>query len=135
MRQTIKAKHQRCLHELKDAVNEFLLLTEDLALLKSAHETVQEIAQAVAAVQQLLRQNLVANKLVKAVSESEAAALLDEIVDTDVISELEEDWLAAADGIENSEVTQFLAEMMDKVERKYNLLLEKAHTYNALLKG
>jgi len=82
----------------------------------------------------VLQQGLVANKLAKAVNTSEAATLLDEIVDADVVSELEAYVLSAAEGIENAEVTQFLAEVMDKVERKYNLLLEKAHAYNALLK-
>lgn len=43
--------------------------------------------------------------------------------------------LSAAEGIEDAEVTQFLTQVMDKVERKYNRLLEKAHAYNALLKG
>lgn len=123
------------MHELNEAAHEFLALTEDLTLLKSAHETAREIAQAVDGVQQIVRQSLTASKLVKAISESEAAALLDELVDSDPISELEDNMLAAADGIENVEVTQFLAETMDKVERKYNLLLEKVHTYNALLKG
>lgn len=135
MRQTIKAKHQLHLSELKTAVYEFLAFTENLTLLKSAHAKAQQIAQAVDGLQQLLQQGLVANKLVKAVGTSEAAALLDEIVDADAISELEADVLAAADGIENAEVTQFLTEIMDKAERKYNRLLAKAHAYNALLKG
>ncbi len=135
MGQTIKAKHQHCLSELNEAVNEFLAFSENLTLLSSAHVRTQQIAQAVEGLQQILRQNLVANKLVKAVAESDAAALLDEIVDADTISELEAEVLAAAGGIENSEMMQFLTEIMDKAERKYNRLLEKAHTYNALLKG
>ncbi|MDP3875535.1 MAG: hypothetical protein Q8Q50_00995 [Methylobacter sp.] len=135
MRQTIKAKHQRCLSELNEAVNAFLAFSENLTLLTSAHVRTQQIAQAVEGLQQILRQNLVANKLVKAVAESDAAALLDEIVDADTISELEAEVLAAAGGIENSEMMQFLTEIMDKAERKYNCLLEKAHAYNALLKG
>jgi len=135
MRQTIKAKHELRLYELKKAVNDFLEFTEDLTLLKAVNEKTQEMAQAVGALQQLLQQGLVANKLVKTVNTSEAAALLDEIVDADAVSELEAYMLSAAEGIEDAEVTQFLTEVMDKVERKYNLLLEKAHAYNALLKG
>ncbi|MGZ4970307.1 MAG: hypothetical protein ACXV8O_17785 [Methylobacter sp.] len=135
MRQTIKAKHELRLYELKKAVNDFLEFTEGLTLLKAVNEKAQEMAQAVDALQQLLQQGLVANKLIKTVNTSEAAALLDEIVDTDAVSELEAYMLSAAEGIEDAEVTQFLTEVMDKVERKYNLLLEKAHAYNALLKG
>ncbi|MGR9013703.1 MAG: hypothetical protein ACU83U_08665 [Gammaproteobacteria bacterium] len=135
MRQTIKAKHELRLYELKKAVNDFLEFTDNLTLLQSVNEKAQEMAQAVDMLQQLLQQGLVANKLVKAVNASEASALLDEIVDTDAVSELESYMLSAAEGIEDADVTQFLTEVMDKVERKYNLLLEKAHAYNALLKG
>lgn len=135
MRQTIKAKHELRLYELKKAVNDFLEFTENLTLLQGVNEKAQEMAQAVDVLQQLLQQGLTANKLVKALNATEAATLLDEIVDADVVSELEAYMLSAAEGIENVEVTQFLTEVMDKVERKYNLLLEKAHAYNALLKG
>ena len=135
MRQTIKAKHELRLYELKKAVNDFLEFSENLTLLQAVNEKAQEMAQAIDVLQQLLQQGLTANKLVKALNATEAATLLDEIVDADVVSELEAYMLSAAEGIENVEVTQFLTEVMDKVERKYNLLLEKAHAYTALLKG
>jgi hypothetical protein len=134
MRQTIKAKHELRLYELKKAVNEFLEFTENLTLLQTVNEKVQEMAQVVEMFQQVLKQGLAANKLAKAMSDSEAAALLDELVDADAVSELEAYMLSAAESVENAEVTQFLTEVMDKVERKYNHLLEKAHAYNALLK-
>ncbi|WP_027148331.1 hypothetical protein [Methylobacter tundripaludum] len=135
MRQTIKAKHELRLYELKKAVNDFLEFTENLTLLQAVNEKAQEMAQAVDMLQQLLQQGSAANKPVKAINTSEAATLLDEIVDVDAVGELEAYMLSAAEGIEDAEVTQFLTEVMDKVERKYNLLLEKAHAYNALLKG
>jgi len=135
MRQTIKAKHELRLYELKKAVNDFLEFTENLTLLQAVNEKAQEMAQAVDMLQQLLQQGSAANKLVKAINASEAATLLDEIVDVDAVGELEAYMLSAAEGIEDAEVTQFLTEVMDKVERKYNLLLEKAHAYNALLKA
>ncbi|MDO9268857.1 MAG: hypothetical protein Q7T96_07065 [Methylobacter sp.] len=135
MRQTIKAKHELRLYELKKAVNDFLEFTENLTLLQAVNEKAQEMAQAVDMLQQLLQQGSAANKLVKTINASEAATLLDEIVDVDAVGELEAYMLSAAEGIEDAEVTQFLTEVMDKVERKYNLLLEKAHAYNALLKG
>jgi len=134
MRQTIKAKHELRLYELKKAVNEFLDFTENLTLFQAINEKAQEMAQAVDELQQLLQEGLTANKLVKALSTTEAATLLDEIVDADAVSELESYMLSAAEGIEDAEVTQFLTEVMDKVELKYNRLLEKAHAYNALLK-
>jgi len=134
MRQTIKAKHELRLYELKKAVNDFLEFTENLTLLEAVNEKAREMAQAIEVQQQLLRQDLAADKLANAINASEAAALLDEIVDIDAVGELEAYILSAAEGIEDVEVMQFLTEVMDKVERKYNLLLEKAHAYNALLK-
>jgi len=134
MRQTIKAKHELRLYELKKAVNDFLEFTENLTLLEAVNEKAREMAQAIEVQQQLLRQDLAADKLANAINASEAAALLDEIVDIDAVGELEAYILSAAEGIEDAEVMQFLTEVMDKVERKYNLLLEKAHAYNALLK-
>lgn len=135
MRQTIKAKHELRLYELKKAANDFIEFTENLTLLHSVNEKAREMAQAVDMLQQLLQQGLDANTLVSAVNTSEASTLLDEIVDADAVSELEAYMLSAAEGIEDAEVTQFLTEVMDKVERKYNRLLEKAHAYNALLKS
>lgn len=135
MRQTIKAKHELRLYELKKAVNEFLEFSENLTLLHAVNEKAQEMARAVDDLQQLLQQGGAANKLVKAVSTSEAAAQLDEIVDADVVSELEAYLLSTSENVENAELTRFLTEVMDKVELKYNRLLEKAHAYNALLKG
>ncbi|MDO9168283.1 MAG: hypothetical protein Q7U18_04200 [Methylobacter sp.] len=135
MRQAIKVKHELRLYELKKAVNDFIEFTENLTLLHSVNEKAREMAQAVDMLQQLLQQGLDANTLVSAVNTSEASTLLDEIVDADAVSELEAYMLSAAEGIEDAEVTQFLTEVMDKVERKYNRLLEKAHAYNALLKS
>ncbi|MGZ5013456.1 MAG: hypothetical protein ACXV7E_05500, partial [Methylobacter sp.] len=123
MRQTIKAKHELRLYELKKAVSDFLEFTENLTLLQAVNEKAQEMAQAIDVLQQLLQQGLAADKLVKAINASEAVILLDEIVDADVVGELEAYILSAAEGIENAEVTQFLTEVMDKVEHKYNLLL------------
>jgi len=134
MRQTIKAKHELRLYELKKAVNDFLEFTENLTLLEAVNKKAREMAQAIEVQQQLLQQDLAADKLANAINASEAAALLDEIVDIDAVGELEAYILSAAEGIEDAEVMQFLTEVMDKVERKYNLLLEKAHAYNALLK-
>ncbi len=135
MRQTTKAKHQLRLHELKKELSEFLELTNNLTLLQSVNEKAMEMTEAVDELQQLLGQGLAGNKLIQAISNSEAAILLDEIVDDDPVSELEGTMLSMAEGIENPEITRFLTEMMDKVERNYNQLLKKIHAYNALIKG
>jgi hypothetical protein len=123
MQQTLKAKHELRLYELKKAADEFLEFTENLTLLAVVNQKALEIIKAVAVLQQDLAE---AN-----INASEAASLLEEIVDADAMSELEVLVLSAS--IEDVQITQFLTEIMDKVEYKYNRLLEKAHAYNALL--
>jgi hypothetical protein len=83
----------------------------------------------------LLQQDLVEDELVNTLNESDAAILFDEIVDADAMSGLESYILSAAENIEDAAITLFLTEMMDRVELKYNRLLEKVHAYNALLTG
>ena len=133
MLQTLKARHELRLYKLKKAANEFLEFTENLTLLQVVNEKAQQMTQAVEVLQRLLQQDLTEKTLLKAINASEAASLLDEIVDADAVSGLETYVLSAAASSEDAELTQFLSEIMDKVEHKYNRLLEKAHAYNALL--
>ncbi|MFA6052973.1 MAG: hypothetical protein WC762_10330 [Methylobacter sp.] len=134
MQQTVKAKHEFRLYELKKAVTEFLEFTENLTLLQAVNDKAQEIGQAVDVLQAVLKQDLSADELVSAMNATEAATLLEEIVDADAVSELESYVLSASADMDDAAVTQFLAEVMEKVDLQYNRLLEKAHVVNALLK-
>jgi hypothetical protein len=93
------------------------------------------VTQAVNLQQLLLQQELAEDELVKALNESDAANLFDEFVDADAMSGLEGYMLSAAENIEDAEITLLLTEFIDRVELKYNRLLEKVHAYNALLIG
>jgi hypothetical protein len=66
---------------------------------------------------------------------TEAAALLEEIVDADAVSELEDYVESASENLDDAVVARFLAEVMEKVDLKYSRLLEKTHAFNELLKG
>jgi hypothetical protein len=135
MRQALKAKYELRLYELKKAANEFLEFTEYLTLLQAVNVKVQEVIQAVNLQQLLLQRGLVEEELIKALNESGAAVLFDEFVDDDAISGLEGYLMSTAENIEDAEITLLLTELMDRVELKYNRLLEKVHAYNALLTG
>jgi hypothetical protein len=135
MRQALKAKHELRLYELKKAANEFLEFAEYLTLLQAVNAKVHEVTQAVNLQQLLLQQELADGELVKALNESDAAILFDEFVDADAMSGLEGYMLSAAENIEDAEITLFLNEFIDRIELKYNRLLEKVHAYNALLIG
>lgn len=60
--------------------------------------------------------------------------MLEEIVDVDAVSELKEYVQSASENLDDAVVARFLAEVMEKVDLKYNRLLEKAHAFNELLK-
>ena len=128
MLQTSETKHTLRLRELKKALDNFLEFTENITLFQAINKHAQAIAQAVDALEQGLTENMPVNTLIA----SEAAILLDEIIDVDAISELEAYLLSCTERIENRELTQFLTEVMDKVEHQYNILLKKAQAYNAL---
>lgn len=134
MQQTVKAKYEFQLYELKKAVAEFLEFTENLTLLQAVNDKAQEIGQAADVLQAVLKQDLPAGEIVSAMNATEAAALLEEVVDADAVSELESYVLSASTDMDDAAVTQFLAEVMEKVDLKYSRLLEKAHVVNALLK-
>ncbi len=135
MQQALKTKHELRLYELKKAANEFIEFTENFSLLQTINIKAQETVQAVNTLQQLLEQRLSDDELVKAINSSVALIFFDEIVDADAMSNLEGYILSAAENIEDAEISIFLTEMMDRVELKYNRLLEKVHAYNALLIG
>ncbi len=135
MQQALKTKHELRLYELKKAANEFIEFTENFSLLQTINIKAQEAVQAVNTLQQLLEQRLSDDELVKAINSSVALIFFDEIVDADAMSNLEGYILSAAENIEDAEISIFLTEMMDRVELKYNRLLEKVHAYNALLIG
>lgn len=90
MQQTVKAKCELRLYELKKAVTEFLEFTENLTLFQAVNDTVQEIVRAVDVLQMVLKQDLSADELVSVMNTTEATALLEEIVDADAVSELED---------------------------------------------
>ncbi|MFA6162079.1 MAG: hypothetical protein WC685_01475 [Methylobacter sp.] len=134
MQQTVKVKCDFRLYELKKAVTEFLEFTENLTLFQVVNDKAQEIVQAVDVLQMVLKQDLPADELFSVMNATEAAALLEEIVDADAVSELEDYVQSASENLDDAVVARFLAEVMEKVDLKYNRLLEKAHAFNDLLK-
>jgi hypothetical protein len=134
MQQTVKVEYDFRLYELKKAVTEFLEFTENLTLFQAVNDKAQEIVQAVDVLQMVLKQDLSADELFSVMNATEAASLLEEIVDVDAVSELEDYVQSASENLDDAEVARFLAEVMEKVDLKYNRLLEKAHAFNELLK-
>lgn len=122
------------LTEIRHAAVELCRFTEKLTLLKMVHQIAVQIIKAVDTTQKEIRM-LSGNKLFEALESSKSVLFLEDAVDADTMSELESYILPFAKNLENEELTRFLSEITDKVEAKYNAMLEKTHTFNALIQG
>ena len=107
-------------------------LTVDLDLLKAISSMTFHVDQAIKV---LLEQSegLTTIDFVKLLEESEAIEILDEVVDTDAISELENLFFSAIDNMEDSIIGLFLTELIEKIERHYTNLVESIHALNSRL--
>lgn len=119
--------------EIRQAAAELYRFTDKITLLKIIHQIAIQIIKSVEAIQKET-QMLSGEELLDALELSKSALFLEEIVDADAMSELEAYVLPFAKNLENEELTRFLSEVTDKIEIKYNVMLEKIHEFNALIK-
>ncbi len=122
------------LYELKNASNDLVRFTEKLTLLKMMDKTAVKVNQAVDNLQKLLRRGLSVDELVDAFDTSPALLTLDEMVDADILSDLETHLLSFANEVNDPKLSLFLGEIIDKIEEKYTVLLNKTHNFNALIR-
>jgi hypothetical protein len=121
------------LAEIRQAAAELYRFTEKLTLLKIVHQVAVQTIKSVDLVQKEIR-NLSGDKLFAMLETSKSVLFLEDIVDSDTISELESYVLPFAKNLEDEELTRFLSEVTDKIEVKYGAMLEKIHEFNALIK-
>lgn len=98
---------------------------EDLSLLEGVAETCLRVVKALDELSALPAM---------AWRDSEAIVVLDEIVDSDVVSDLEGRFFAATENLEEGELGRLLAQLLEKTERRYIALLESLHSLNAVLR-
>ncbi len=121
--------------EIQKAAAELYRFTDKLTLLKMVHRVAVKIIQAVDLVQTELKKSDSREEALDALESSISVLFLEEVVDADTMSELEDYILSFAKQLDDEDLIRFLSEIMDKVEIKYNTLLEKTHEFNALLKN
>lgn len=121
------------LTQIRQTAAELYRFTEKLTLLKIVHQVVVQTIKAVDLTQKEIK-NVSGDKLFDVLETSKSVLFLEDIVDTDIISELENYILPFAKNLENEELTRFLSEVTDKIEVKYAAMLEKIHEFNALIK-
>jgi hypothetical protein len=124
---------QTALIDIRHAAADLYRFTDNLALLKIVHQVAVQLIKSVNDIQKMLQQNFSPELLSDALKSSKSVLYLEEIVDADMMSEFEAYVLPFAQSLDDKELTRFLSEVTDKVESKYNVLLEKTHEFNALL--
>lgn len=125
---------KNALTEIRQAAAELYRFTEKLTLLKMVHHVAVQIIKAVDNLQKELKKPLAGTDLFAALESSKFVLFLEEVVDADTMSDLEDYILSFAKKLDDEDLTRFLSEVMDKVEAKYNTMLEKTHEFNALIK-
>ena len=120
--------------EIRHAAAELYRFSEKLTLLKMVYQVAVQIIKAVDELQKELKKPRPEAELLDALESSKAAVFLEEIVDADTMSDLEDHILSFAKQLNDEDLTRFLSEIMDKVESKYSVMLTKTHEFNALLK-
>jgi len=130
--QSIKQQVSTQLSQLQQANQSLHELTIDLTLLDVISRMTLDVSQAVDA---LLEQNeaMSSDEFIASLGQSESIEILDEVVDTDAISEVENQFFSAIDDMDDSVMGGFLAELIEKIEVRYTDLVETIHELNALL--
>jgi hypothetical protein len=73
------------------------------------------------------------DKLLEQLHEMDAINYLDEIVDFDPVSELEARFYDIAGEGREDQLSEFLMQILDKIEKAHSALVGKLHEFNALL--
>ncbi len=130
--QLIKQQIDTRLITLKQANQALHELTVDLSLLDAVGEMTAKVSKAL---DLLVEQGdgLTDEDFIALLSDSEAIDVLDEIVDTDAVSELEDRFFMVIGSMEDNEMGEFLTELIEKIEIRYSDLVEAIHELNALL--
>ncbi len=118
--------------EIQEAAQALFELTRELSLLQVMSDSALEVLVALDALSEQLN-GLQEDAFKESILDSELINLLDEIVDVDAISELEEHLFETMDSIDDTVLGVFLTELLEKIERRYTRLIEAVHELNALL--
>lgn len=128
---SIKKRGKRLLVEIQEAAHQLALLSCDLSLLKEIFDVAQS-AQAAAASLNTELAGLKKTEFCAKLASSETLSVLDELVDNDAISALEQRLFAARPDMENSEIGDFLQQLLEKIEKRYVALVESIQQLTAL---
>ena len=120
------------LAEVEKVADELQLLTADVTLLESVQELANDVLQACKRMERRVKQTHKVG-FAEQMLEDEALLLLDEIVDGDVISVLEQRFSAALGESGEGQVFDMMRQLLEKLEKKLALLSESIQRLGGLL--
>jgi len=127
-----KEKCQRLLKEIKVLIIKFDYLISGIELLSELKVTLLASQKAVNTIKQDIDAYQEGN-LSEYLQENSAMQYLDEIVDIEPINELEQQLFELAGNAQESELSRFLMQILDKIEQAHAALVSKIHDFNACL--
>ena len=121
------------LTEIRQYAAELYRFTDKLTLLKMVHQVAIQTIKAVDEIQKEIK-TLSGDELIDVLESSKSVLFLEDMVDADTMSEFECRVLEFTKELDDEELVHFLSEITDKVEVKYNAMLQKTHEFNAFIK-
>lgn len=129
---SIKKRFKMALAEVAKVADELQLLAADVTLLESVRELASTVLRACKDLE-LRAKQLHKVGFAEQMVGDEALLLLDEIVDSDVMSVLEQRFSAAIGGMGEGQVFEMMRQLLEKLEKKLALLNESIQQLGGLL--
>lgn len=127
-----KERCKKVLKESKMLAGAFAYLVLDITLLKGIHQVLGQVGEAIDDISSEI-DDYQGSDLLGHLQEMNAINYLDEMVDFEPVSELEAQFYEITGGEEREELSGFLMQFLDKIEKAHSVLVEKLHEFNALL--
>ncbi|WKJ90955.1 hypothetical protein QZJ86_02185 [Methylomonas montana] len=128
---SIKKRGKRLLTDIEESANQLALLSSDLSLLKEIYDLARGVQESIDGLNHELA-GLKKAEFSTKLANSKTLADLEELVDNDAMSALEQRLFEAQPDMENSEVGLFLQQVLAKIETLYTPLLESIQQLTAL---
>ncbi len=129
---SIKKRFKHRLAEIEQQASTLCLLTAELSLLDSLYKLSSQVLQVC---EQLEQQASALNKtdFIEGMTENPGVIQLNEWVDADAMSLLEQQFFAAVDNHADSNIGEFLQQLLEKLEPHYTQMVNNIQQLSGLL--
>ena len=129
-----KERCKKALKESKMLASAFAYLILDVSLLAGVYQMLAHVGKAIDEIASEI-DSYQGDDLLVHLREMNAINYLDEMVDFDPVSELEARFYEIQGDRSGGELSEFLMQILDKIEKAHSALIGKLHEFNALLEA